>query len=719
MGRGFLSLEVFTGTKALPIANAEATIKDNNGNILYTLKTDENGITEKVELETVNVETTLDPNYTGIPYKTYVVEVKAPNYISLTIRGVQIFDTVSSILPVNMLPSLNMKGAKSSTVISIPENNLLNKDDRIQESSNKTPKILSDVFIPNNIKVHLGTPSSNAQNIEVPFIDYVKNVASSEIYPSWPENAIRANMHAQISFALNRIYTEWYPSKGYSYNITNVPAYDQYFVPGRNIFENISQIADEIFNVYIRRQGRKEPYVSQFCNGTTSTCAGLSQWGTVTLANQGYNPINILKYYYPNDIELVQSYLFEDIEESYPGYPLKIGSQGEDVETIQNYLNRIRINYPLIPEISNPDGVFDKKTEEAVKVFQRTFNLVADGTVGKGTWFEISRVYNAVKKLSELDSEGEIIDIPTNPPSSVIKQGSRGTDVLILQYLLNYIAEFYNFVPEVLQNSVFDERTKISVMEFQRNFGLTPDGVVGPSTWNKLYEVYYSIKDNVDIPNSGGNTSEYPEYPGVLLRVGSRGNDVLVMQKYLSDIAKIYPNIPDLTADGIFGNGTRASVVAFQQQFGLAADGIVGASTWNKIMEVHSTLGEIISDIPYPGFLLKRGSTGEYVKIMQEYLNVISNSYTSIPKLVADGIFGAGTESAVRAFQREFGLVVDGIVGRNTWDAIVREYNNVVNGRKNNRRSNSINNTRNTRINQNQNKNMGSFLIGSMLFGKI
>ncbi len=714
MGSGFLSLEVFTGTKALPVGGAEATIKDNNGNILYTLTTNENGKTEKVELETVDVQSTLDPNYTGIPYRTYTVEVKAPNYISLIIRGVQIFDTVNSVLPVNMLPILNMKGAKSSAVISIPENNLLNKEKRIQETSNKLPKVLSDVFIPNNVKVHLGTPTSNAQNVEVPFIDYVKNVASSEIYPSWPENAIRANMHAQISFALNRIYTEWYPSKGYSFNITNVPAYDQYYVPGRNIFENISQIADEIFNVYIRRQGRKEPYISQFCNGTTSTCSGLSQWGTVTLANQGYNPINILKYYYPNDIELVQSYLFEDIEESYPGYPLKIGSQGDDVQTIQNYLNRIRINYPLIPEISNPNGVFDEETEEAVKVFQRTFNLTADGVVGKGTWFEISRVYNAVKKLSELDSEGEIIGVPTNPPSSILKQGSRGTDVLILQYLLNYIAEFYNFVPSVLQNGVFDERTKISVMEFQRNFGLTPDGVVGPSTWNKLYEVYYSIQDNVDIPDTG-TTTEYPEYPGVLLRVGSRGNDVLVMQKYLSDIAKVYPNIPDLTADGIFGNGTKASVVAFQQQFGLTPDGIVGATTWNKIMEVHQTLGDIVVDVPYPGFLLKRGSTGEYVKLMQEYLNVISNVYTSIPKLEADGIFGAGTERAVKAFQSEFGLTVDGIVGRNTWDAIVREYNNVITG-------NTRNSYRQIRKSKNyrdvKNNNFNKVLVSSMFFGK-
>lgn len=712
MGRGFLSLEVFTANKALPIANADVTIKDNSGNTLYSLKTNENGVTEAVELSAVDYETTLDSSYTGIPYTTYVVEVKAPNYITLTIRGVQIFDTINSVLPVEMMPSLNIKGMKSSTVISIPENNLLNNDKRIQEAPLISPYVLSEVVIPNDIIVHLGTPTSNAQNVEVPFIDYVKNVASSEIYPTWPENAIRANMHAQISFALNRIYTEWYPTRGYSYNITNVPAYDQYFVPGRNIYENISKIADEIFNIYIRRQGHAEPYISQFCNGTTSTCDGLSQWGTVTLANQGYNPINILKYYYPSDIELVQSYNFEDLESSYPGYALKLGSKGEDVKTIQNYLNRIRVNYPLIPEISNPNGTFDKETENAVKVFQETFGLTSDGVVGKTTWFEISRVYTAVKKLTELNSEGEIIGIPDSAPTTVIKLGSKGTEVLILQYLLNYISGFYSFVPSVIKNGTFDERTKASVIEFQRNFGLTADGIVGPATWNMLYKVYDSIQESVDVPEN--NTTDYPEYPGTLLKVGSSGNDVLIMQKYLNDIAKVYPNIPELTADGIFGNGTKASVVAFQNQFGLTADGIVGKTTWDKIMEVHSGLSNIASSVPYPGYLLKRGSSGEYVKLLQEYLNVISTAYTSIPKLTADGIFGAGTESAVREFQRLFGLTVDGIVGKSTWDAVIREYNNIINNTRKNYK-NKKNKCIPCEKNKNKKNNFNRVLIGSMV----
>ncbi len=704
MGKGYLAFNVFTGTKSLPIQNADIKVKDINGNTLYTLKTNENGQTEQVALDTIDKGATLDPNFSGIPYKIYVAEVVAEGYISLIIRGVQIFDTVSSILPVNMMPLLSVKGAKSSTIINIPENNLLNSKKRIQEAPVKTPKILEDVIIPNTIKVHLGTPSSSAQNIEVPFIDYVKNVASSEIYPSWPRNAIIANMHAQISFALNRIYTEWYPTKGYSFNITNVPAYDQYFVPGRNIFDNISEIADEIFNVYIRRDGRKEPYISQFCNGTTSTCSGLSQWGTVTLANEGYNPINILKYYYPNDIELVQSYLFEDLEESYPGYPLKVGSKGPDVKTMQDYLNRIRINFPLIPEISNPNGEFGTDMEKSVKVFQKTFGIQADGIIGKSTWFEISRIYGAVKKLSELDSEGQIIDIPNNKPTSVIRRGDKGTDVEILQYLLNYISEFYNFVPSVIQNSSFDQRTETSVKEFQRNFGLVSDGIVGPSTWNKLYEVYYSIQENVEIPvvelPDGG--MEYKEYPGYLLKVGVRGDDVKYMQQLMNDISDVYTSIPKLSEDGIFGEGTKQGVIAFQKQFGLVADGIVGNSTWNKMIEVHKTLDNIILDVPYPGNILKRGSRGDDVKLMQEYLNVISTVYTSIPKLDTDGIFGAGTERGVIAFQKEFGLVADGIIGPSTWNRIVDEHNKIVYGRYTRRKS--------------RDKNVNKFLLGSMFF---
>lgn len=207
-------------------------------------------------------------------------------------------------------------------------------------------------YIPQFITVHLGTPGQNARNVSIGFPDYIKNVASSEIYPTWPESALRANIYAQTSFALNRVYTEWYRSRGYAFDITNSTQYDQAYLYGRDIFGNISQIVDEIFNDYLRRPGTLEPFFAQFCNGTTVTCRGLSQWGSVTLANQGMTPYEILTYYYGEELEIVRDAPVQSIMESYPGIPLRIGSSGNDVRNVQLRLNRIGRNYPLIPGFS-------------------------------------------------------------------------------------------------------------------------------------------------------------------------------------------------------------------------------------------------------------------------------------------------------------------------------------------------------------------------------
>ncbi len=230
-------------------------------------------------------------------------------------------------------------------------------------------------FIPENIVVHLGRPNQDAQNVTVPFPEYIKNVASSEIYPTWPENAIRANIYAIITFALNRIYTEWYRSRGYDFDITNSTQYDQAFQYGRDIFENISEIVDEIFNNYVRKQGSVAPYFTQFCNGTTVTCDGLSQWGTVELANQGLTPLEILQYYYGDDIEIVQNAPIRSGIESYPGTPLEVGDAGNEIKTIQVQLNRISNNYPAIPKINPSNGIFGEQTAAAVRTFQGIFNL--------------------------------------------------------------------------------------------------------------------------------------------------------------------------------------------------------------------------------------------------------------------------------------------------------------------------------------------------------
>ena len=261
-------------------------------------------------------------------------------------------------------------------------------------------------YIPQRITVHLGTPNSDAENVTVSFPDYVKNVASSEIYPTWDEDALRANIYAIVSFALNRVYTEWYRSRGYNYDITNSTAYDQYFVNGRSYFTNISRLVDELFNDYLRRPGFVEPLAAKFCNGTTAICEGLSQWGSENLAQQGYTYDQILRSYYGN-VEIVNNAPVQGITTSYPGTPLRRGTTGPSVVTAQVMLNRISQNYPAIPKISPVDGIFGARTEAAVRKFQEVFNLQIDGIIGKATWYALVRYYIAVTRMAELRSQGQ------------------------------------------------------------------------------------------------------------------------------------------------------------------------------------------------------------------------------------------------------------------------------------------------------------------------
>ena len=298
------------------------------------------------------------------------------------------------------------------------------------------------VVIPETITVHLGAPSAAAQNITVPFDEYIKNVASSEIYPTWPEEAIRANIYAQVSYVLNRVFTEWYRAQGYDFDITNSTRYDQSYVPGRDIFENISTIVDDVFNNYLTRGDAIEPLFAQYCNGTTTTCpGGLSQWGTVPLAEQGLSAEDIIRSFYGDDINFVRDApVSPNLGGSWPGVTFRLGDVNEDVRTIQNRLNRISTNYPNIPKIYPVDGVFDSNTENAVRAFQRQFNLTADGLVGKATWYRIAFIYNNIKRLSELDSEGlTLADVSRQYPTE-LSEGMTGSGVQILQYFLAVVS---------------------------------------------------------------------------------------------------------------------------------------------------------------------------------------------------------------------------------------------------------------------------------------
>lgn len=359
-------------------------------------------------------------------------------------------------------------------------------------------------YIPREITVHMGPADQWAENVTVSFPEYIKNVASSEVYPTWSESALRANILAQISFALNRVYTAYYRSRGYDFDITSSTINDQKFIKGRSTFQNIDRLVDDLFNTYIRRVGFVEPLSARFCNGTTVTCDGLSQWGSEELARQGYNSLEILKYYYGDNIELVTDAPIRDIPDPFPGV-LRSGSSGEAVVVLQVMLNRIGRNYPAIPRIEPVDGIFGTRTESAVKKFQQVFNLTPDGIVGRATWYRMVFLYVGVTKLSELLSEGQTY-YQVSPPATgaALQEGSRGLPVSALQYFLSVIAQVQSNVDAVAIDGIYGPLTRQAVYSFQRNFGLTPTGTVNQTTWLRLYDEYLATAEslNAGIPTS-------------------------------------------------------------------------------------------------------------------------------------------------------------------------------------------------------------------------
>ena len=395
-------------------------------------------------------------------------------------------------------------------------------------------------YVPQRITVHLGPPTSDAANVTVSFSDYVKNVASSEIYPTWDESALRANILAIVSFALNRVYTEFYRSRGYDFEITSSTAYDQAFVNGRSYFENISRLVDELFNDYLRRPGFVEPLAAKFCNGTTVTCEGLSQWGSQNLAQQGYNSQQILRSYY-GDVETVLNAPIRGITSSYPGTPLRRGSSGPNVVVIQTALNRIAQNYPAIPKIPTVDGVFGSRTEATVTAFQQIFGLNPDGIVGPGTWYQIVRLYTAVTSLSELRSQGQqFYAINWSPPGG-LEVGDTGEKVRLLQYMLSVLSAHIPTIPPLNVDGVYGQATRASVLAAQRRFGLPETGTVGAQTWDRIYDQYSGIENTnlrrEDIFPFNGNrngqngnngrssyarTTTMTQFPGRNLSIGSQ-----------------------------------------------------------------------------------------------------------------------------------------------------------------------------------------------------
>ena len=440
-------------------------------------------------------------------------------------------------------------------------------------------------FIPETITVHLGLPDQPAENVTVSFPDYIKNVASSEIYPTWPEAAIRANIYAQITYALNRVYNEFYRSQGYDFDITSETQFDQKFIKGRDIYENISRIVDDIFNDYVVQQGRVDPFFTAYCNGTTTVCAGLSQWGTVPLAEQGLTPYQILQRFYGQNIGIVENAPISANIPTYPGTALRLGDAGNDVKTIQLQLNRISQNYPAIPRIPNANGIFDIATRNAVQEFQRIFNLTPDGVVGKATWYQLKYIYNGVKRLNELTSEGLTLEEVTRPFPPVLREGETGVDVRSLQYYLAVLSYFSDgLLPPVIIDGIFGPSTTAAVRAFQELAGLTPDGVVGQATWQRLEQAYQDVLNIFPVGQLEGRAKIYPGY---FLSLGQEGEDVRDLQTYLRGIADYTGVIPPIEVTGVFDAATRDVVSALQAQNGLPANGSVGPATWNLIRRLY------------------------------------------------------------------------------------------------------------------------------------
>ena len=428
---------------------------------------------------------------------------------------------------------------------------------------------------------------------------------------SWPEEALRANIIAQVSLALNRIWTEWYPSRGYSFNITGSPGYDQAYVNGRTVFAVMERLTAELFNTFVQRSGDAEPYFTEYCDGKTVTCPGMKQWGTVDRAREGMNALQILRYYYGNRVQLVTTDNIAAIPSSYPGSPLRRGSTGTNVRILQKQLSRIAKDYPSFgkPAVT---GTFDEATENSVKKFQKQFSLTADGVVGRPTWNKVSFIYVSVKDLAELTSEGETAEGTQSAggwPGTVLRRGSTGSSVEQVQFWLSDLAQFDSSLVRVTVDGSYGAATVSAVEAFQTLFGLTPDGVVGRSTWNKLKEVGLAVANKIVAANVA------PGQFTTTTRAGSSGTAVRAVQYYLRRLAAYYSDVPRVAVDGKFGAATTRAVKAWQSRAGLTVDGVVGRLTFQSLYDAAQALeasGPVVRTVslPAPAATLRPGDTG-------------------------------------------------------------------------------------------------------------
>ena len=702
MQKGYLIFELKKDNGVTPVSNAQVKLINIDGReVNRLLSVNENGKTNEFEIYTKNSDLTFNRSNNEIPYTKVDAEVKFENDKIIYVDDIQVYPNTTSIQEIKLdSRESNYRGHKDKKNKLKKEHiHLKNESPCVfKENENEQYSFLKedniikpiikngDVYIPEFITVHIGGLNEKGEVLSIPFIDYIKNVCCSSIYPTWREEAIKANVYAITSFTLNRIYTDWYRSKGYGFEITSDSKIDQMYVKGRTLFRNICDIVDENFNKCIKIEGFKQPLLAKCCNKINGE-RELSRWGSLDLAEEGLDALEILKKYYGDNIRIVDINNINGIIKPISNKQLTIGSQGNDVKFIQKALNLIGKKYLGITPILKEDGKFGSRTQIAVKDFQNIFNLKPDGIVGNKTWNKISLVYALTKKIDNLDDELEEISFNSLP----LKLGDKGYAVEDIQESLNEIFESYPMYKKIKEDGYYGEETKKAVEKFQRRFGLVVDGIVGRATIDRIEYVLENIEnleDFIEDRITHLREKENKEIRTIIneklikpLKLGDEGSIVRKIQESLNDIFKPFKFIEKLIEDGEFGEKTKKAVEFFQRKFGLIVDGIVGSNTFERIKYILKNIDNLIDFIKIQltndKNEMKFGDQGDNVKKIQEYLNIINKTYNMFAKLIEDGYFGEKTKEAVEKFQREFNLFIDGIVGEETLDKIKYILNNL------------------------------------------
>jgi len=411
MAQGYLQVDVVSDANSFPVQDADIVIArtEEPDKIIEETRTNSSGQTENLPLDAPPLELSLSPEETERPYAEYTIRITAPGFEPFVVSGTEVLADVTAIQGIRLRPLSNASAGEQTETVTIPDHTLYGDYlPKIAESEIKPvietgEIVLSRVVVPQTVVVHDGVPTNaSAANYYVPYRDYIKNVASSEIYATWPRSTIVANVLAIMSFTLNRVYTEWYRNQGYDFTITSSTAYDHKWIYGRNIFESISVVVDDIFDNYLSRPGVKQPILTQYCDGRKVRCPGwMTQWGSCELGEAGYSPIEILRNFYGDDMYINTAEQISGIPASWPGYDLKIGATGDKVRQLQEQLDAISSVYTAIPDIS-PDGIYGPATAEAVRKFQSIFGLPQTGVVDFATWYKISHIYVGITRIAEL-----------------------------------------------------------------------------------------------------------------------------------------------------------------------------------------------------------------------------------------------------------------------------------------------------------------------------